>query len=104
MANINEEVIDVDLTLRLGVLPDQEYARVDNLAAPNDQPADQQVNRAAPPAAPRRHNYIGDEEKVCNACGNRNTPVWRKGPDGPQTLCNACGLKHSRSVRRRGAQ
>ncbi|XP_012838149.1 PREDICTED: GATA transcription factor 16-like [Erythranthe guttata] len=98
----NEDVIDVDLTLRLGLLPYQENARVDNLAAPNEQPSEQ-VNRAASPAAPRRHNHIGDEDKVCNACGITNTPVWRKGPDGPKTLCNACGLKHSRSVRR-GAQ
>ena len=29
---------------------------------------------------------------VCNTCGKTNSPEWRKGPHGPKTLCNACGL------------
>ncbi|KAF9510209.1 hypothetical protein BS47DRAFT_1300438, partial [Hydnum rufescens UP504] len=29
----------------------------------------------------------------CSSCGSRDTPEWRRGPDGPRTLCNACGLR-----------
>ncbi|EMS57405.1 GATA transcription factor 24 [Triticum urartu] len=31
---------------------------------------------------------------VCQHCGisSNNTPMMRRGPDGPRTLCNACGL------------
>ncbi|XP_058068125.1 GATA transcription factor 17-like isoform X2 [Magnolia sinica] len=31
----------------------------------------------------------------CHHCGisNKSTPMMRRGPDGPRTLCNACGLK-----------
>ncbi|XP_017254407.1 GATA transcription factor 25 isoform X2 [Daucus carota subsp. sativus] len=33
-------------------------------------------------------------ETLCKHCGtsSRCTPMMRKGPDGPRTLCNACGL------------
>ncbi|KAI7817868.1 hypothetical protein BC939DRAFT_313023 [Gamsiella multidivaricata] len=32
----------------------------------------------------------------CTSCNIVKTPEWRKGPLGPRTLCNACGLsKHS---------
>lgn len=30
---------------------------------------------------------------VCLSCGNLDSPEWRKGPNGPKTLCNACGCK-----------
>eukprot|EP01087_Luapelamoeba_hula_P014941 TRINITY_DN4434_c0_g1_i2.p1 TRINITY_DN4434_c0_g1~~TRINITY_DN4434_c0_g1_i2.p1 ORF type:complete len:917 (+),score=112.81 TRINITY_DN4434_c0_g1_i2:175-2925(+) len=36
-------------------------------------------------------------DKQCMQCGTRTTPEWRKGPHGPRTLCNACGLRWSRS-------
>ncbi|KAL5988438.1 hypothetical protein ACLOJK_036202 [Asimina triloba] len=31
----------------------------------------------------------------CNHCGisAKSTPMMRRGPAGPRTLCNACGLK-----------
>jgi hypothetical protein len=28
----------------------------------------------------------------CGVCGTTNTPCWRKGPSGPKTLCNRCGV------------
>lgn len=39
-------------------------------------------------------------EKRCTSCGTSNSPEWRKGPTGQKTLCNACGLRFSRSVSR----
>jgi PAS domain S-box-containing protein len=32
-------------------------------------------------------------EYMCTDCGTSDSPEWRKGPDGPKTLCNACGCK-----------
>jgi hypothetical protein len=29
----------------------------------------------------------------CHSCGTIDSPEWRKGPDGPKTLCNSCGLQ-----------
>ncbi|XP_071714970.1 GATA transcription factor 28-like [Rutidosis leptorrhynchoides] len=36
-----------------------------------------------------------DEETICLHCGisSKSTPMMRRGPSGPRTLCNACGLK-----------
>lgn len=33
------------------------------------------------------------EDFWCRQCGAKKTPQWREGPDGPRSLCNACGLK-----------
>ncbi|KAK4380089.1 hypothetical protein RND71_001951 [Anisodus tanguticus] len=37
--------------------------------------------------------------KTCVDCGTTKTPLWRGGPAGPKSLCNACGIK-SRKKRR----
>ncbi|KAM7470596.1 hypothetical protein LguiA_008779 [Lonicera macranthoides] len=36
-----------------------------------------------------------EQETSCRHCGisSKSTPMMRRGPDGPRTLCNACGLK-----------
>ncbi|RKP23019.1 hypothetical protein SYNPS1DRAFT_31287 [Syncephalis pseudoplumigaleata] len=31
--------------------------------------------------------------KKCMYCNCKNTPMWRRGPQGAGTLCNACGVK-----------
>ena len=50
-----------------------------------------------------KDNRAGDKKKklkvadeyVCTDCGTLDSPEWRKGPNGPKTLCNACGRKFS---------
>ncbi|KAG8389075.1 hypothetical protein BUALT_Bualt02G0191500 [Buddleja alternifolia] len=53
-----------------------------------------------PTTPTRKRQYKADDSKICKYCGVKSTPLWRKGPDGPQTLCNACGLRHSRTVKK----
>ncbi|KAJ2394171.1 hypothetical protein GGI05_002159 [Coemansia sp. RSA 2603] len=31
--------------------------------------------------------------RACKYCGCNETPIWRRGPAGTGTLCNACGVK-----------
>lgn len=38
-------------------------------------------------------------KKTCADCGTTKTPLWRGGPAGPKSLCNACGIR-SRKKRR----
>lgn len=32
----------------------------------------------------------------CVHCLSTETPLWRAGPDGPKTLCNACGVRYKK--------
>ena len=41
------------------------------------------------------------EEYVCADCGTLDSPEWRKGPLGPKTLCNACGLRWAKKEKKR---
>lgn len=47
----------------------------------------------------RRATNINDKP-YCHHCGANETPEWRRGPDGARTLCNACGLYHSKMKRK----
>ncbi|PKS08251.1 hypothetical protein jhhlp_005194 [Lomentospora prolificans] len=41
------------------------------------------------------------EEYVCTDCGTLESPEWRKGPNGPKTLCNACGLRWAKKEKKK---
>ncbi|KAJ1984451.1 hypothetical protein H4R34_000656 [Dimargaris verticillata] len=40
------------------------------------------------------------QPKQCESCKTDSSPEWRRGPSGHKTLCNACGLRYSRSLLR----
>ncbi|KAJ4837438.1 hypothetical protein Tsubulata_041465 [Turnera subulata] len=44
-----------------------------------------------------------DPNKRCTRCNcnTNDTPMWRNGPLGPKTLCNACGIKYRKEADRR---
>ncbi|KAK1298602.1 GATA transcription factor 17 [Acorus calamus] len=37
--------------------------------------------------------------RVCVDCKTSKTPLWRGGPAGPQSLCNACGIRYRKRKR-----
>ncbi|KAL7332423.1 hypothetical protein PS15p_204473 [Mucor circinelloides] len=39
-----------------------------------------------------------DGPKMCAKCQRTDSPEWRKGPNGPKELCNACGLRYAKSL------
>ncbi|KAI8997079.1 putative blue-light photoreceptor PCMADA3 [Pilobolus umbonatus] len=39
-----------------------------------------------------------DSHKICANCQRKDSPEWRKGPNGPKELCNACGLRYAKSI------
>ncbi|KAG0750628.1 hypothetical protein G6F57_000110 [Rhizopus arrhizus] len=49
----------------------------------------------------RRRKNKGIDEYVCKDCGTTSSPEWRKGPQGPKTLCNACGLRWAKKNKKR---
>nr|GLL19779.1 GATA transcription factor 12-like [Ipomoea trifida] len=39
-------------------------------------------------------NNCGWKKRKCSHCETEDTPQWRMGPMGPNTLCNACGVRY----------
>ncbi|XVF80637.1 hypothetical protein PTKIN_Ptkin15bG0090100 [Pterospermum kingtungense] len=37
--------------------------------------------------------------KRCLDCNTTRTPLWRGGPAGPRSLCNACGIRYRKRKR-----
>ncbi|KNA11097.1 hypothetical protein SOVF_138220 [Spinacia oleracea] len=37
---------------------------------------------------------MNEFKKICADCKTTRTPLWRSGPHGPRSLCNACGIKY----------
>ncbi|XP_072954619.1 GATA transcription factor 15-like [Typha angustifolia] len=41
----------------------------------------------------------GEERRSCADCHTTTTPLWRGGPSGPKSLCNACGIRYRKKRR-----
>lgn len=73
-------------------MPDEDIApRVDALAdAGFPHPNDGGYIVRQQPTVPK--SFTDTKRKSCIQCGNKKTPQWRQGPNGPRSLCNACGV------------
>ncbi|GAB1521332.1 hypothetical protein RhiTH_004426 [Rhizoctonia solani] len=68
----------------------------------------QQFSQTQHPEDNRKHKRARawnppDHQYMCRRCHRTDSPAWRKGPDGPKTLCNACGLSYAKDTARREA-
>ncbi|XP_073050362.1 GATA transcription factor 15-like [Primulina eburnea] len=48
---------------------------------------------------PDRLSSDSSNLKTCVSCGTSKTPLWRGGPAGPKSLCNACGIRSRKKLR-----
>uniref|UniRef100_A0A0E0L658 GATA-type domain-containing protein n=1 Tax=Oryza punctata TaxID=4537 RepID=A0A0E0L658_ORYPU len=58
------------------------------------------------PTAGAAKGAIGHDallDRRCANCGTASTPLWRNGPRGPKSLCNACGIRYKKEERRAAA-
>lgn len=62
----------------------------ENDRATTSTPSQQQQQQ---PNKHARSASTGSAVKKCLYCGSKSTPMWRRGPQGAGTLCNACGVK-----------
>ncbi|KAJ7005235.1 hypothetical protein NC653_009898 [Populus alba x Populus x berolinensis] len=59
-------------------------------------------SRRRGPRRSRKICYFDPYKRCTNLnCNTRNTPMWRNGPLGPKSLCNACGIKYKKEEDRR---
>lgn len=43
--------------------------------------------------AKKKRRVSAKVARICSHCETTETPQWREGPNGPKTLCNACGVR-----------
>ncbi|KAF5748481.1 hypothetical protein HS088_TW04G00436 [Tripterygium wilfordii] len=48
------------------------------------------------------YNNGNNTIRVCADCNTTKTPLWRSGPRGPKSLCNACGIRQRKARRAMG--
>lgn len=53
---------------------------------------DQTIGNNSPRKAAATGGASAEESGRCHGCGVSVTAEWRRGPDGPRSLCNACGV------------
>ncbi|KAI7872621.1 putative white-collar-1c protein [Mucor mucedo] len=60
----------------------------------------EQLERYTNPNKQRKKKRVKlmDSPKMCAKCQRKDSPEWRKGPNGPKELCNACGLRYAKSL------
>ncbi|CAF2028386.1 hypothetical protein HID58_078226 [Brassica napus] len=49
-----------------------------------------------------KNGYNGSNNcvtRICSDCNTTKTPLWRSGPRGPKSLCNACGIRQRKARR-----
>eukprot|EP00002_Diphylleia_rotans_P017294 TRINITY_DN3358_c0_g1_i1.p1 TRINITY_DN3358_c0_g1~~TRINITY_DN3358_c0_g1_i1.p1 ORF type:complete len:655 (-),score=113.58 TRINITY_DN3358_c0_g1_i1:874-2838(-) len=49
-------------------------------------------------SSPSPPGGIRANDRRCGHCNTSNTVLWRQGPDGKGTLCNACGVRWKRGI------
>ncbi|CAM0882754.1 unnamed protein product [Alopecurus aequalis] len=50
--------------------------------------------QSQPASEPSGVTAAANEGRRCLHCETDKTPQWRTGPNGPKTLCNACGVRY----------
>jgi hypothetical protein len=59
----------------------------------------ERIEGATEPVAPEPTE---EPPKSCRDCGRTKTNQWRSGPEGMSTLCNACGMRYTRRLKKQG--
>ncbi|KDP44406.1 hypothetical protein JCGZ_19421 [Jatropha curcas] len=63
-----------------------------------------QTGKSSSVARRPRNGNNNNPYRRCTNCNTNDTPMWRKGPLGPKSLCNACGIKYQKEEGKRKAK
>jgi len=72
--------------------PGFERSMVGDLGIPIPTALTRGYERAATSTRHKKRSNI-EGSSICHSCATVKSSEWRRGPDGPKTLCNACGCK-----------
>ncbi|XP_057495632.1 GATA transcription factor 8-like [Actinidia eriantha] len=65
-----------------------------DLSLPSSYKKAQRSNKRVEKSFPETFEKVKRRRRKCSHCETEVTPQWRIGPDGPNTLCNACGVRY----------
>ncbi|ORY97435.1 hypothetical protein BCR43DRAFT_239362 [Syncephalastrum racemosum] len=83
---------------RLTTLSDQQIHTLSYSRTTSDDGNENHSRKSTQPHRKRQSSSSSASgPKECYSCHSTETPEWRRGPLGPRTLCNACGLSKTRS-------
>ncbi|KAF8836957.1 hypothetical protein BDN67DRAFT_973544 [Paxillus ammoniavirescens] len=68
---------------------------------PDMRPATGMGDKDVPASKRQKGDEHAQDGQTCLGCGATSTPEWRRGPLGPRTLCNACGLVYAKLLKKR---
>ncbi|KAF8394624.1 hypothetical protein HHK36_020838 [Tetracentron sinense] len=57
------------------------------------------MNSTYPDGVSSEESQSNELKKSCSDCQTTKTPLWRGGPAGPKSLCNACGIRYRKKRR-----
>ncbi|KAG6594828.1 GATA transcription factor 18, partial [Cucurbita argyrosperma subsp. argyrosperma] len=101
----------VDCTLSLGT-PSTRMTEFDEKRREEQQSASNfawDLSRTKHPPSSKSGRRGGDKSssnadqmfaRHCANCDTTTTPLWRNGPSGPKSLCNACGIRYKKEERK----
>eukprot|EP00252_Welwitschia_mirabilis_P011264 TRINITY_DN25352_c0_g1_i1.p1 TRINITY_DN25352_c0_g1~~TRINITY_DN25352_c0_g1_i1.p1 ORF type:complete len:190 (-),score=4.93 TRINITY_DN25352_c0_g1_i1:298-867(-) len=86
----------------LGSLDNSSIPQVCNENYTEGKESVQSYKRLLNKADPKEENAseFSDGVRSCAICKTEKTPLWRNGPNGPKSLCNACGIRYKKLGKR----
>eukprot|EP01088_Endostelium_zonatum_P021314 TRINITY_DN832_c7_g1_i1.p1 TRINITY_DN832_c7_g1~~TRINITY_DN832_c7_g1_i1.p1 ORF type:complete len:426 (-),score=155.37 TRINITY_DN832_c7_g1_i1:109-1386(-) len=108
----NEEIIDDGNNMDIGDLqpPKKKLKTSDDDAidatsssssrAPSPPTSSVNLDKKVPEKRKRGRKPIDKSGFKCVECGRTETPEWRRGPKGKNTLCNACGVAYMKLLKK----
>ncbi|KAL1197371.1 GATA transcription factor 29 [Cardamine amara subsp. amara] len=82
-------------------VPARRARRNSSLARANARNADANASESSSSGSYSGGRTRGPRKCTNMYCNALNTPMWRRGPLGPKSLCNACGIKFRKDEDRR---
>ncbi|WJX96532.1 hypothetical protein P8452_77727 [Trifolium repens] len=81
------------------IVSDQTSGSSSNIASNNSKQKFEDQKQPLSPLGSSTTNNFSNQIRVCSDCNTTKTPLWRSGPRGPKSLCNACGIRQRKARR-----
>ncbi|XP_058728688.1 putative GATA transcription factor 22 [Vicia villosa] len=86
--------------MRMLMIPESSYGDInEDKAIINETASDAATTPSNEGIQNESYNQGSPTARACAECQTTSTPLWKSGPVGPKTLCNACGIRQRKARR-----